>query len=82
MKSEAIILIKLQFVIYQWIRLNELYKLMELLQTNKLLSNFEFVVKFLAENFQTNIEPLAGLRFYPKYLMLYINGFVSTSSTI
>ena len=27
-KSEALILIKLQCVIYQWIRLNELYKLM------------------------------------------------------
>ena len=55
------------------------------LQTNGMLfSNFEFGFEFLAKNrkkFQTNSEILAGLRFYPKYLMLYINGFVSTSST-
>ena len=39
--NEAWMLIKLQCVIYQWIRLNELYKQME-----SFFSNFEF----LAEN--------------------------------
>ena len=42
--SETRILIKLQCVIYQWIRLNELYKLME-----KLFSNFKFVFEILTE---------------------------------
>ena len=33
------------------------------------------------ENFQTNSEAIAGLCFYPKCFMFYINGFISTSST-
>ena len=36
---------QLQCVIYQWIRLNELYKLME-----SFFSNFNFVFELLAEN--------------------------------
>ena len=31
--------------------------------------------------FQTNSEAMAELHFYPSYLMSYINGFVSMSST-
>ena len=41
---EAWILNKLQCVVYQWIRLNELYKLLER------FFNVQFVFKFLAEN--------------------------------
>ena len=60
-----------------------MYSSRQALQANeKLFSNFEFVFEFLAEKKnQTNSEAIAGLRFYPKYLMLYINGFDSTSST-
>ena len=45
--SEAWVLIKVQCVIYQWIRLDKLYKLME-----RFFSNLEFVFVFelLTEN--------------------------------
>ena len=45
--SEAWVLIKVQCVIYQWIRLDKLYKLME-----SFFKNFEFVFFFelLTEN--------------------------------
>ena len=42
---EAWILIKLQCIIYQWIWLDKLYKLME-----RFVSNFNWVFKLLAEN--------------------------------
>ena len=47
MNSEAWVLIKVQCVIYQWIRLDKLYKLME-----SFFKNFEFVFVFelLTEN--------------------------------
>ena len=38
-------LIKLRNVVYQWIRINELYKLME-----SFFSNFRLVIEILAEN--------------------------------
>ena len=47
--SEAWILIKLQYVIYQWIRLNELYKQMKSLFRISFL-NFDRKPKILAEN--------------------------------
>ena len=43
--SEAWVLIKVQCVIYQWIRLDKLYKLME-----SFFKNFEFVFELLTEN--------------------------------
>ena len=41
----------------------------------------EFRNRFRPSVCTTIFKRIAGLRFYPKYLMLYINGFVSTSST-
>ena len=46
-------------------------------------SNFKFVFELMAESLSvctTIFKRIAGLCFYPKSLMLYINGFVSTSS--
>ena len=43
--SEAFILIKLQFVLNQWIRLDKLYKLME-----SFFSDFKLVFEVFAEN--------------------------------
>ena len=49
--SEALILIKLQCVIWQWIRLNEFYKLMK----SFFHSNFKLVFE-KTENIQMNRE--------------------------
>ena len=71
--SEAWILIKVQ---YQWICLDKLYKLMESLFQ---ISFWNFGQK--PKNILTVFKQIAGLRFYTISLMLYINGFVSLSST-
>ena len=76
--SEAWILIKFQCVVYQWIRLNELYKVMK-----RFFSNFKLVFEILTEKFdwkpkniQTNSEAWILIKVQ---CVTHINGFVSTS---
>ena len=60
---------------YQWIRLNELCKLMR-----SFSSNFKFVSKLMAEN-RKILKRISSLKYWSKYNTLHVNGFFSSSST-
>ena len=72
--SDEWILIKLQCVTYQWICLHELYKQMEsFFQISNLLSIFG--------QKQIFFKRIARRKYWSNRNVLYINGFISTSST-
>ena len=76
--SGTLVLCFLMFdVLHQWIRLNELYKLSE---SFLVFSNFEFIFEFLAEN-RNFFKRITRREYWWNCNVLYINGFVSTSST-
>ena len=78
---EAWILMKVQCFIFQWIRLDMLYICRLLMKAFVQISEFRISYNFVPSVCTTIFKRIAGLCFYPKYLMLYINEFVSTSST-
>ena len=75
MNSKAWITIKVQCSTYQWIRLYELYKLME-----SFFFKFRICFELMAENWK-KIKRIARREYWSKCNVLYINGFDSTCST-